>query len=163
MGESVPVVLMQASGAKTLCIDAAHRAEHAQDQLFGPHLHAEDRNRQALINGHMLGHIESKGGLSHAGATRHDDEIAPVHAGGLLVEVDEPRGHASDIGWIRIVREFIDSQDHVVEQLIEVCGLLSPARTFFSNSKNLGLGLVENLPRLLASGIEGRGGDVVAH
>ena len=161
IGQARPVIFSETPGAQALLVDTTHRTDQTHGQLSRTHLHREHRNRHALVNGHMLGHIQCKRGLTHRGAGRNDDEVAGLHARGHTVKVCKTRRHTGDVVWILAVVQVIDPLDHLRQHRLKILKTRATPRPVFGDLKDSCLGLVENLPGIAPLWIERGGGDFI--
>ena len=60
-----PFVIVQFAGAQAALVDAANRAHHPHGQLRRAHFHGKHRHRQAFLERHVLGDVDSERGLAH--------------------------------------------------------------------------------------------------
>ena len=78
--EAPPLVVAQVAGAQVALVDAAERADHPQGELRGAHFHREHDDRQAFLDGHVLGDVERERGLAHRRPRRQHDQVARLQA-----------------------------------------------------------------------------------
>ncbi len=90
----VPLLLRQVAGAQGGAGDVGLGRQDPQRQLLLAHLEREDADRQPLVEGGILGHVERQRGLAHAGAAGDDDQVGGAQAARLVVQVVEAGGHA---------------------------------------------------------------------
>ena len=84
-------------GRKTAALDIVARNtrfgdDKAHHQLHRRHLEREERHRTFVIDGHVAGHRQHEGGLTHRRACRHDDEVRQLPAERHAVDGHETRG-----------------------------------------------------------------------
>ena len=134
-----------------MLVDAGNRAEHASGELARAHLHAENRHRQAIDDGDMLGDVERQGRLAHRRTAGHDDQVAALQARGHFIELRITGRHAGDIGRIILAVEVIDFIEHAGEHRLDLEQSLILARAGLGDLEDLRLGLVKELPHLFAA------------
>ena len=120
-----PVFRVQPPGADLLLIDPSERREHPHHELLGRHLHAEHHDGLPGAYRRLLDEVHHERGLSHRRTSRHDDQIAPLQAGRLPVEILESGRHPGD----RAVTpgQLVDASHHVGQHVPDGDRLL-PAR-----------------------------------
>ena len=111
----------------------------------------------------MLGDVERERRLAHARPAGDDDEIAPLQAGGALVQIVVAGRNAGDVRRVVALIERFHPLHDAREQLLDVVESLLTPGTGLGNLEHFGLGLVEDLPDVLAGRVERRIGDFGAH
>jgi len=124
------------------------------------HLHAEDRHRHQRMQRDVLGDIERERGLAHRGTPGDDDQLARLQARGLGVEVVEAGRHPGDVGGIVAVVEVIDALQHAREHRLDLLQPHAVPGAGLADLENARLGLVQELPHLLAARAERALGDL---
>jgi len=76
-GDARPVVLGQLAAANIAQVHAAHRRQHARQNLLGRHFQREngDRSANAFLERRMFGHVDGQRGLTHRRAARDDQQV----------------------------------------------------------------------------------------
>ena len=142
---------------------ATDRGEHAGHQLFGGHLHGEDRHGllDTALQRRELGHVDGEGRLAHRWAAGDDHEIARTQTAGLAVELVETGGQTAQA--TRVVVPFVDLVDERRHQRLH--GHRAVARTahaLLRDGEHPPLGVLDELARGLAFVVEDRSGDIGA-
>ena len=92
------------------------RAQHALDELVGPHLKREDRDRRAVTGG-VDAHVERERGLSHGRSRREDAQVAGMKPREQLVEVLEAGVDAGDV--LLALGELLEVLERHLEQIVD--------------------------------------------
>ena len=130
-----PVVLGEFAAADVAEVHAAHRREHAREDLIGGHFQREDGDRRAypLLQRGVLGHVDGQRGLAHRRPARNDQQIAAAQPAGDFVEIDEARGQAARL--VRIVVQIVDLIDQRRQRLLRAHVTLA-ARAAFGDGED---------------------------
>ena len=88
--------------------------------------------------------------LPMLGRAGDDDQVARLQARGHLVEVDVAGRHAGDVRRVVAVVEVVDPLEHARQHRLDLEQALVAARARLGDLEDLRLGLVEQLPDLLA-------------
>ncbi len=87
--EPFPFIVRQPSAFDALTLDLAHVYYQTIDQLHVRHFKGEDTYGLLVIEGHVLGHGEHKGGLTHCRTGSNDYQVGVLPPGGELVQLLE--------------------------------------------------------------------------
>ena len=161
MRQARPVLVEQLAGTQAVLVELADRAEHTHRQLHAAHLHREDRDRQAGVDGDVLADVDGERGLAHRRTAGHDHEVARLQAGRHLVEVDEAGRHAGDLALVVAAVQLVDALDHLGQERLHGQPALGAAGALLGDREDARFGLVEDLLDLGALRVEGLAGDFV--
>ena len=158
-GDARPVVLGQLAAADIAQVHAAHRRQHARQDLLGRHFQREDGDRgaDAFLERRVFGHVDGQRGLTHRWAAGDDQQVAATQSAGLRVEVDEAGGQAARL--VRVVVEIVDLVDERRQRLARADVALA-ARAALGDRENAPLGLFDQVPRRFAFFAPHRAGDL---
>ncbi len=115
-----------------------------------------------LVHRDVLADVQRERGLAHARPAGDDHEVALLQPGGHGVEIAVAGRHAGDVARVVAAVEEVDPLHHLREQLMDVVEAAAGAGARLRDLEHLRLGLVEQLPDLLAGRAERAVGDVVA-
>jgi len=119
---------------------------------LGVQLHAEDRDRQAVVDGDVLGDVEARAVLPMLGRPAMMTR-SPAAAGSHAVEVDEPGRHASDVGRVVAVVQVIDALEDAGQHRLDLEQALPEAGAGLGDLEDLGFGFVEQQADFPAVGL----------
>ena len=100
-------------------------------------------------------------GLAHRRAPGHDHQVAGLQAGSHAVQIGKTGGHTRHIAAGATAVQLVDPLDDLAQQVLQVLETGRSARAVLRDLEDLGLGLVEHLPGVLALRIERLGGDLI--
>ena len=95
-GQLGPIAFAQKTAAQAGAIHPSFRTEHADGQLLLGHLQGEYRRGNLRVDGGVLGHVQTQGGLAHARSASHDDEVGILKTRRLSVQILEARRDTGD-------------------------------------------------------------------
>ena len=163
VGEPVPVVVRESPRPQLVLIQPPDRSQHSHRELAPRHFHAEHRDGKLVLHRDVLGHVERKRGLSHRGASGDDDQVPRLQSRGLAIEVAVARRNAGDVRRVVLVVQEVDAFHDLREQGLDLHESLARPRPGLGDLEDLGLGLVEQLPDVLAHAVQGAVGDLGRH
>jgi len=155
-----PLVVGKLAGAQVHLVDTADRADDTHGQLARAHFHREHCHRQLFVQRDVLGNVDRKSRLTHAGPRREHDHVTRLEAGREPVQVVEAGRHARDV--VRVVGHLLHSVQQLDHQGIHGLETLLHARAFLADVEDLLLGFVEDLVDRFAQRVECGGSDFVA-
>ena len=133
-------------GRKTAALDIVARNtrfgdDKAHHQLHRRHLEREERHRTFVIDGHVAGHRQHEGGLTHRRACRHDDEVRQLPAERHAVDGHETRRHA--VEGRRVLGCLLDLHQRLGQQILG--RLYRTLDVTFGHLEDFALGIADQL------------------
>ena len=83
-------------------VDPRFCTEHAHGQLFFGHFQRKQGHGILGFDGRIASDIQGKGGLSHTGAGRQDDQVRRLKSRCQIVEIGKAGRHAGDQGAVAL-------------------------------------------------------------
>ena len=145
MGHARPVIVFQLAGAQGVLVEPPHRTDHTHRQLRAAHFHTENGHRLVRFQRHVLGDVDGESGLAHTRASRHDDQIAGLQAGGHAVQIGEAGSNTGHITGIVAAIQRLDALDHLRQQRRDADKSLASALACFGNLEHAAFCLVQQL------------------
>jgi hypothetical protein len=134
--EPCPIVIIQTPGAYPVLVQTANRAEHAHGQLRTAHFHGEYGYRQTLLNRDMLTDVQGKRGFTHRGTTRHNNQVARLHAGRHTIQIDKATRNAGNFTRVVLMIQLVNTLYHFGQQVGQGIKAFGTTRSIFGYRKN---------------------------
>ena len=158
-GQARPLFVGQRTCAQMCLVNTANRANDTHGQLRGAHLHRKHCNRQAFIEGYMLGDIDGQRRFTHRRPGRQNHQITSLKAGRHFVQIVKAGRHTRHI--VGVFGHLGDAVQQVHHQRVHALKALLHARALLADIEDFLLGLVQNHRHRLALRIEGVGSNLV--
>ena len=135
-------IVVVAAPAQPLGVDQAFRAEQPLHELVLGHFQGEHRDRRVVLDGGVLDDVQRERRFAHGWARGEDDEIRPLEARGVAIEIDEAAGDSGQRTRPRL--ELLDALHRRPDELLDADELFGAAE--LRHLEDAVLGVVEHFP-----------------